>query len=142
MELTKSVPTSSRDPETQQLFDANLTVSKAYSLFSLVVYGKDQKTEKNRDEAARWKLFYSAAPYCLSEDTKRIVLETDKEERSAYLIGLAKITQQTMTYAIPGTVINHMCEKVFTVRDVHPSDDVKVHLGLTGDNSGKTFMHL
>ena len=109
MELTKSVPTSSRDPEAQQLFDANLTVSKAYSLFSLVVYGKDQKTEKNRDEAARWKLFYSAAPYTSSEKTKLVILETDKQESSDYLIRLAKITQQTMTNAIPGTVIKNTC---------------------------------
>jgi hypothetical protein len=86
--------------------------------------------------------FYSDAPYSLSEETKRVFLDADKEERSAYLIGLAKITQQTITYALPGTVINHMCVKVFTIRGVHPSDDVKVHLGLTGDNSGKTFMHL
>ncbi len=112
LQLTKSVPTTSRDPEAQKLFEANPTVSKAYSLFSLVVYGKDQKTEKNRDEATRWKLFYSAAPYCLSAETKQVIPDANKDERCAYIIGLAKITQQTIAYAIPGTVINHMCDKV------------------------------
>jgi hypothetical protein len=49
LELTKAMPTKARDPEAQKMFEANLTVSKAYSLFSLVLYGKDQKTEKIRD---------------------------------------------------------------------------------------------
>jgi hypothetical protein len=142
LELTKSVPTKTRDADAAKLFEAKLSVSKAYTLFSLVVYGKDAKTEKLRDERARWIIFYSAAPYCLEELSTKVIVDADKEESSAYLVGLAKIAQQTINYALPGTAINHLNEKVFTVRDVHPCDDVKVHLGLTGDNAGKTFMHL
>ncbi len=146
LDLNRVVPTKTRDPDAQKLYETNLTVSKAYTLSSFVLFGKHQKTEKHRDEAARSKIFHSAAAHCLSEENKRVILDADKEERNAYLIGLAKIMQQTITYAIPGTVVNHLCDKVLTVCDVHPSDDVKLHLGpilgLTGENSGKSFMHL
>ena len=142
LELTKSVPTKTRDEDAPTLHQAKLSVSKEYTLFSLVIFGKDAKTEKIRDERARWSIFHSAAPYCLLELSKKVIVDADKEESSAYVVGLAKIAQQTLSYSLPGTVINHMCEKVLTIRDVHPSDDVKVHLGLTGDNAGKTFMHL
>ncbi len=68
LELNQAVPTKTRDPDAQKLYEGNLTVSKAHTFFLLVVFGKHQKTEKHRDEAASWKIFYSAAPYCLSEE--------------------------------------------------------------------------
>jgi hypothetical protein len=61
LELNKTVPTKTRDPDAQKLYEANLTVSKTYTLFSFVLFGKHKKTEKHRDEAARWQIFYSAA---------------------------------------------------------------------------------
>ena len=94
LDLSNAVPTKTRDPDAQKLDEANLTVSKACTLFSFVLFSKHQKTEKHRDEAAHWKIFHSAAAYCLSEETKRVILDADKEDCNAYLIGLAKITQQ------------------------------------------------
>jgi hypothetical protein len=41
-----------------------------------------------------------------------------------------------------GLAGNYMNEKVLTPRDVYPADDVKLHLGLTGDNARKCFMEL
>jgi hypothetical protein len=35
-----------------------------------------------------------------------------------------------------------MNEKVLTSRDVFPTEDVKLHLGLTGANAHKCFMEL
>ncbi len=120
LELNKAVPTKPRDPEAAKLLEASLTVSKAYSLFSFVVFGKHQKTEKHRDKGASPKIFHSASPYCLNAESKQAIMATDKEERNTYLIGLAKIIQQTVSYAVPGTAINHMCDKVLTIRYIHP----------------------
>ena len=41
-----------------------------------------------------------------------------------------------------GMVMNYLSEKVFTPRDVFASDEVKVHLGLTGPNAGKSFLDM
>ncbi len=50
--------TKTRDPEAENLYEANRTVSKAYTLFSFVVFGKHQKTEKLSDEGARLKILF------------------------------------------------------------------------------------
>ena len=72
------------------------------------------------------------------------VFETDPDELSAYLIGLAKNAQQINRYALYGTVGNWIgeFEKVLTPRDVYPSDDIKVHLGLVGEHAKKSIMDL
>ena len=142
LELNAEVPTTTRDPDAPTLFQASLRVGKAITFFSFVHFGKRMLVEKHRDEASRLVLFHSAAPYCLNEESAKVVLEADPEERSAYLLGAAKITQQFIRYSIYGQVINYFCEKVLTPRDVHPSEEVKKHLGLTGDNSRKSFMDL
>jgi hypothetical protein len=36
--------------------------------------------------------------------------------------------------------LNYLSEKIFTPRDVFASDEVKVHLGLTGPSAGKGFL--
>jgi hypothetical protein len=41
-----------------------------------------------------------------------------------------------------GQAMNHLSDKVFTPREVQPSDDVKVHLDLTGPNAGKSFIDM
>ena len=84
----------------------------------------------------------SAAPYCLSKKTLDTILGADRDEKNAYLIALAKNAQQVIRYVIYGLSGNYMNERVFTPRDVFPADDVKLHLGLTGDNARKCFMEL
>jgi hypothetical protein len=39
-------------------------------------------------------------------------------------------------------VMNYLSEKVFTPRYVFASNEVKVHLGLTGPIAGKSFLDL
>ena len=58
------------------------------------------------------------------------------------MIGLAKNAQQVIRYILYGLTGNYMNEKVLTSRDVFPSTDVKLHLGLTGVNAEKVFMEL
>ncbi len=70
------------------------------------------------------------------------MLEADRDELSAYEVGLSKNAQQIFKYTLTGMVGTYMNERVFTARDVYPADDVKMHLGLTGDHSKMSFMNL
>jgi hypothetical protein len=115
-------------------------LSKAFTLFTLILHGKNLPIENNRDETHRLILLYSAAPYCLSKETLDTILEADCDERKTYLVGLAKNAQQVIRYVLYGLTGNYLNEKVLTQRDVFPSDDIKLHLGLTGDNAQKCFM--
>ena len=117
-------------------------MSKAFTLFTMIVHGKNLPIEKIRDENHRLILLYSAAPYCLSKETLDTVLGADRDEKNAYLTALAKNAQQVIRYVLYGLAGNYMNERVFTPRDVYPAEDVKLHLGLTGDNARKCFMEL
>jgi hypothetical protein len=138
--LASRVPTKIKDEDTPKLFNASLTLSKAFTLFTLIVHGKNLPIEKIRDETPRLILLHSAAPLCLSNETLDTILTADRDEKNAYLIGLAKNAQQVIRYVLYGLTGNYMNEKVLTPRDVFPSDDIKLHLGLTGDNAQKCFM--
>jgi antitoxin component of RelBE/YafQ-DinJ toxin-antitoxin module len=140
--LASRVPTKTKDEDTPKLYNASLTLSKAFTLLTLVVHGKNLPIEKVKDEPHRVILLRSAAPYCLSKETLDTILGADRDEKNAYLIALAKNAQQVIRYVIYGLSGNYMNERVFTPRDVFPADDVKLHLGLTGDNARKCFMEL
>ena len=142
LELASRVPTKTRDDDTPKLFSSSLTLSKAFTLFTFIVHGNKLPIEKIRDDSHRQILLHSASPYCLSQETLATVLAADPDEKNAYLIGLAKNAQQVIRYTLYGIVGNYMNERVFTPRDVYPAEDVKLHLGLTGDNARKCFMEL
>jgi hypothetical protein len=144
-DLASRVPTKIRDDDSPILFHASLTLTKAFTLFTLIVHGKNLPIEKIRDETHRIILIHSAAPYCLSQETLETILGADRQESSAYLVDMSKNTQQVIRYTLYGVTGNYMNEKVLTLRDVTdvlPADDVKLHLGLTGDNARKCFMEL
>ena len=67
LELSADRPTKSRDPDACKLFDTSLTFSKAFQLFSLVHFGKNNPVEKIRDEDARLLLMRCAAKYAMNE---------------------------------------------------------------------------
>jgi antitoxin component of RelBE/YafQ-DinJ toxin-antitoxin module len=140
--LASRVPTKTKDEDTPKLYNASLTLSKAFTLFTLIIHGKNLPIEKVRDETHRLILLRSAAPYCLSKETLDTILGADRDEMNAYLIGLSKNAQQVIRYQLYGLAGNYMNEKVLTPREVYPVDDVKLHLGLTGDNARKCFMEL
>ena len=142
LDLASHVPTKTKDEDTPRLYNASLTLSKAFTLFTLIVHGKNLPIEKVRDEPNRLSLLHSAAPYCLSKETLDTILGADRDEKNAYLTALAKNAQQVIRYVIYGISGNYMNERVFTPRDVFPADDVKLHLGLIGDNARKCFMEL
>ena len=98
--------------------------------------------EKHRDSTFCLIVLHTAAQFSLSKDQLDTILEEDPVEMGAYLIALARNTQQVVRYTLYGQFNNYMNEKVLTPRDVFPSDDVKLHLGLTGENQRKSFMDL
>ena len=140
LDLAHQVPTKSRDVDAPKLFSVSLTLSKAFTLICFVHSGKHMPVEKHRDEAARLIILQSAAKYSLNAASLKKIMDSKADERSAYLIGLAKNAQQVIRYSLYGQTINFICDKVLTPRDVHPSDEVKIHLGLTGENARKSFM--
>jgi hypothetical protein len=78
--------------------------------------------------AARLIILQSAAKYSLNAASLKKIMDSKADERSAFLIGLAKNAQQVIRYRLYGQTINFICDKVLTPRDVHPSDEIKVHL--------------
>ena len=142
LDLASRIPTKTRDDDAAKMFNAKLPLSKAFSLFTMMAYGPRLPIEKARDEDRRRIILRSAAPYSLSVGSLETILEADRDELTAYEIGLTKNAQQVFKYTLPGLLANYMNERVFTPRDVYPSDDVKMHLGLTGAHAKMSFMNL
>ena len=124
------------------MFHASLSIGKAFTVVCLIINGKHMPVEKHRDGPNRLILLHTAAQFSLSKDQLDMILEADPVEMGAYVTALARNTQQVVRYTLYGQFNNYMNEKVLTPRDVFPSDDVKLHLGLTGENQRKSFMDL
>ena len=144
LDLASRIPTKTRDDDaaTGKMFNAKLPLTKAFSLFTMMAYGPRLPVEKARDETHRRILLRSAAPYSLSVESLETILAADRDELTAYEIGLIKNAQQIFKYTLPGLLGNYMNEQVFTPRGVYPADDVKMHLGLTGAHAQMSFMNL
>ena len=140
--LASRIPTKTRDDDADKMFNAKLPLTKAFSLFTMMAYGPRLPIEKARDESHRRIPLRSAAPYSLSMESLETILAADRDELTAYELGLTKNAQQIFKYTLPGLLGNYMNERVFTPRDVYPSDDVKMHLGLTGAHAQMSFMNL
>jgi hypothetical protein len=87
-------------------------------------------------------LVRTAAQYSLSADQLEMLLEEQPDELCAYMTALARNTQQVIRYTVYGQFNNFMDDKVLYQRDVYPSDNVKLHLCLTGNIHRKSFMEL
>ncbi len=142
LDLASRIPTKTRDDDADKMFHAKLTLSKAFSLFTMLAYGPRLPIEKARDESHRRILLRSAAPYSSSMETLETILAADLDELTAYELGLTKNAQQIFKYTLPGLLGNYMNEQLFTPRNVYPADDVKMHLGLTGAHAQMSFMTL
>ena len=136
------IPSKTRDEGAPRFYNAALSLSKSFTVASLIIYGKHMPVEKHRDSTSRLILLHTAAQFSLSKDQLDTILEASPLEMGAYVTALARNTQQVIRYTLYGQFSNYMNEKVLTARDVFPSDDVKLHLGLTGENQKKSFMDL
>ena len=108
----------------------------------MMVYCPRMPIEKARDESHCRILLYSAAPYCLSQETLETILGADRNELSAYEQGLAKKAQQIYKNTLTGLLGNFMNEQVFSQRNIYPTDDVKMYLGLTGNHARMSVINL
>ena len=142
LDLASLVPPKTRAIDAPRFFNASLSFSKAFTVASVIINGKHMPVEKHRDGPNRLILLHTAAQFSLSKDQLDTILEADPVEMGAYVTALARNTQQVVRYTLYGQFNNYMNEKVLTPRDVFPSDDVKLHLGLTGENQRKSFMDL
>ena len=140
--LANQIPAKTRDEGTAKFFDATLTLSKGFTLVSLIISAHKVPVEKVRDSPARMIVLRTVAPYCLNDETMDVILKADPEEQNAFLCGLAKNAQQYIKYALYGTVANFMADKVLTQHDIFPSAAIRKHLGLTGDHATKSFMDM
>lgn len=142
LELCSDRPAKSRDPNALKMFDACLTFSKAFQFFSLIQFGKNHPVEKARDVDARGLLLRCAARYAMNDVQIQEFFDSPPEQISAFGMGLARNLQQALRYGLYGMTMNFLSEKVFTPRDVYASDEVKIHLGLTGQNAGKCILDM
>jgi hypothetical protein len=71
----------------------------------------------------------SAAPSALNALNEEKLSSLPPEQVSAFAIGLAKKQQQAFHCAMHRLAMNYLRDKVFTQRDVHASDDDKLHFG-------------
>ena len=104
--------------------------------------GKLTPVEKHRDGPLRMILVHSSAPYSLYKKNLETILEADPDVLCAYLTAMERNTQQALRDTLYDQFNNYMNDKVLTQRGVYPSNDVELHLGLTGDYQRKSFMEL
>jgi hypothetical protein len=142
LELSSDRPCKSRDPDARKLFNASLMLSKLFQFFSLVLNGKHLPVEKVRDEDAHMITLRSAAPFTMNDVHVKEFFEKPAEQVSAFVIGLSKNLLQSMRYGLYGMLMNYIREKVFTPRNIFAGDEVKLNLGLTGPNAGKSFLDM
>ncbi len=107
--------------------------------------GQHLPVEKDSESQGRGSMTITlrwAAPFAINGLHVQDFFEKPNEQVSAFAIGLSSYLHQSMSYALYWVVINYLSEKFFTPRDIFASDEVKVHLGLTGPSAGKSFMDL
>jgi hypothetical protein len=64
----------------------SLTLSKAFAMFTFVRGGSHMPVEKDRDETAGLIILQYAAKYCLNPAPVKKIMESDREERSVYIV--------------------------------------------------------
>ena len=60
------------------------------------------------------------------------MLGAESVQLNAYLLGMARATQQKLLYALFGTASNHFNEQMLLTNWLHPAAEVQKHLALVG----------
>jgi hypothetical protein len=140
--LSDKVSKKQHWPEALTLNCAKLLWGQSFTLFSLIVFGKDLPTEKVRNDEERTAIMLSAAPYALSDEQLSALEDAHPQELMQYLQGMVKAAQQSLKYLLYAKVNQFFNDYVFTRPGVYPSTDIRIHLGLTGVHADKSFMDL
>ena len=101
-ELASQIPSKTRYEGAPRFFHAALSISKAFTVATFIIYGKHMPVGKHRDITFRLILLHTAAQFSLSKDQLDTILEADPVEMGAYLIALARNTQQVVRYTLYG----------------------------------------
>ena len=140
--LSDKVSKKQHWPEALTLYGAKLLWGQSFTLFSLIMFGKDLPTDKVRKDEERTAVMYSAAQYALSDEQLSALEDADPQELMPYLLGMGKAAQQSLKYLLYAKVNQFFNDYVFTRPGVYPSTDIRIHLGLTGVHADKSFMDL
>ena len=147
--LSEKVSKKQHWPEALTLNCAKLLWGQSFTLFSLIVFGKDLRhhlpTDKVRHDEERTAIMLSAAPNALSDEQLSALEDAHPQELMQYLQGMVKAAQQSLKYLLYAKVklVNQFFnDYVFTRPGVYPSTDIRIHLGLTGVHADKSFMDL
>ena len=84
----------------------------------------------------------SAFKYALDDTQleRASILGAESAELNAYLLGMARKTEQKLQYALYGTASNHLNEQLFLRHGLRPAAEVQKHFGLVGPHEHKEFM--
>ena len=110
-------------------------------LFVLLKCGKVLQIEKYRDHDMRLQIMHSAFKYTLDDVQRATILGAESAELNAYLLGMARATQQKLRYVLYGMASNHFNEQVLLRHGLRPAE-VQKHLGLVGPHEHKGFMDM
>ena len=142
LDLSREIPSKTRVMGTQELFGARLSWGEAFSFFCLLKCGKVLPIEKYRDHDMRLQIMRSAFKYTLDDVQRATILGAESAELNAYLLGMARATQQKLRYVLYGMASNHFNEQVLLRHGLRPAAEVQKHLGLVGPHEHKGFMDM
>lgn len=142
LDLSHEIPSKTRSLESELLFGAKMSWGEAFSFFCLLKCGKNLPIEKHRDHPTRLQIMHSSFKYALDDVQRATLLAAEPAELNAYLLGMARATQQKLRYALYGMTSNHFNDQVFLRRGLRPIEEVQTHLGLVGPHEQKAFMDM
>jgi hypothetical protein len=116
--LSDKVSKKQHWPEALTLNCAKLLWGQSFTLFSLIVFGKDLRhhlpTDKVRHDEERTAIMLSAAPYALSDEQLSALEDAHPQELMPYLQGMVKAAQQSLKYLLYAKVNQFFNDYVFT----------------------------
>ena len=90
----------------------------------------------------RLQIMRSAFKYALDDVQRATILGAESAELNAFLLGMARATQQKLRYALYGMASNHFNEQVILRHGLRSTAEVQKHLGLAGPHEHKGFMDM
>ena len=94
LELVKQISTRRNYPGCKEFMKAKLNLGQLFTMFALVICGKNIPVEKNRDAAKRRLIWLSCAHFCLGPEQEAIFDGSNHHMQDAFILSLAKSTQQ------------------------------------------------
>ena len=94
LDLVKHISSRRNYAGSLPLMQARLNLGQLFTLFTLVMFGKNIPLERNRDSGKRRMIWDSGVDYCLGPQEKAIFDASDRPMQDAYILSTTKCTQQ------------------------------------------------